>query len=312
MESGESVTFSCEPDCSWLNQELDILSGNQTIENFKYSCFEHHPFWGGFTFSCTVLPGVALLYRLLHSKEVRNSFCRIFVAILASLIFPVTLFCVKITSFFQFGEEWKRVATLVTACESQVESFLQAGLQVYIIAGNIEREASGLQILAVLGSLFMIGLGQVKAAFTNRSPGASMFEDIKKIAFFSFASFFMIYLFISTAVIIAFIDKITIFVSCGIIVILALTYLILTRLKSSCLPQNFISKRKIKLIMLTLVWLIGLINCIIGLVIFNMDPDSYNKVKVLKNQSTGNKWLGMGSAANLILFIICLIAVFRK
>merc|ERR1740122_631037 len=119
----------------------------------------------------------------------------------------------------------------------------------------------------------------------------------------------MILIFIVTAVYIAYIDKILFFVSYGImVVIMALTYLFLTLCKSSCLPQNGISNRKLKLIMLSAVFLIVTIACIIGLVMFNMDPDSYSKIIVFKTQSEGNIVFGICSAGNLFFFILFLIA----
>ena len=146
------MKITCDPDCSGLNQEFDNQTRHETNENFEYSCWEQHPYWGVFTLSFTFLPGFALLIRLLQSKEVRKSCCKIILVILASLIFPVTLFFVKLISLFQFGEEWKRVTTLVTACESQVEAFLQAQLQLYVIAIRSYRQVSAFQMMAVLGS----------------------------------------------------------------------------------------------------------------------------------------------------------------
>ena len=310
VEHGKSIAFSCKPDCSWLNQEIDIQSGNQTTENFQYYCWEQDSYWGALTLSFTFLPGVALFIRLLQSKEVRKSFFKSIFAILASLIYPLTLFAVKTISLFQFGEEWKRVAALVTACESQVESFLQAGLQWYIMFSRPDRQASFTQLLAVFGSFAMIGFGQAKAAFANITPRATKFEDIKKMAYFTIGSFVMICNFINTAVAIAIFDKILFFVSYGIIVIIALTYLFLTSLKSSCLPKNDISKSKLKWIMLSATFLIGLIDCIIGLVMFNMDPDSYS---YLKTQLYGDIAFGSFSAINFIFFLLCLIfGIFEK
>merc|ERR1711971_573306 len=161
--------------------------------------------------------------------------------------------------------------------------------------------------MAVVGSFAMIGFGQAKAAFANRSPGNSMFVDIMKMAFFTSVSFFMIFCFIFTAVHIAIIDKILFFVSYGIMaVIMALTYLFLTRCKSSCLPQNDISKIKLKRIMLSAAFLILAITFIIGLVMFNIDPDSYITIEAFKTQSIGNMVLGTWSAVNLLYFMICL------
>ena len=308
-EHGKSITFSCQPDCSWLNQGIDIQSGNQTTEKFQYSCWEQDPYWGTLTLSFTFLPGVALLIRLLQSKEIRKSCCKSIFAILASLIFPLTLFVVKVISLFQFGEEWKRVATLVTACESQVESFLQAGLQMYIIRSRPDREPSVFQLMAVLGSLAMICICQVKAVFANRTPGGSMSEDIIKMALFIIVSNLIITFFICTAVYIAIFDKTFFFVGCGIIVIIYLTYLFLTSFKSSCLSIN---KTKLKWIILCVVCLIGQIISILGLVMFNMDPDRYSKIEYFKTQLGGNIVLGVWSASSFLSFIFCFLRAFTS
>ena len=139
-----------------------------------------------------------------------------------------------------------------------------------------------------------------------------MFEDIKKTAIFTVLSFVAIFFFIFTAVFIAIIDKILFFASYGIMaVIMALTYLFLTRCKSSCLPQNDISKSKLKWITLSAAFLIGTIAGIIGLVMFNMDPDSYSKTSLFQNQLGGNILLGLFSAVNLLYFIICLFAAIQ-
>ena len=309
VEQGKSIAFSCEPDCSWLNQGSDIQSGNQTTENFHYSCFEQDLFWGSFTLSFTALPGVALLIRLLQSKEVRKSFCKIIFAISSSLLFPLTLFIVKIISLFQFGEEWKRVATLVTACESQVESFLQAGLQLYVIHSRPDRQVSGIQRMAIYGSLAMIGFGQVKAAFANRTAGKSMSDDIKKMAKLTYWSFYMLAMLIFIAVYINIFEKILFFVNFGIMAVIMA--LILTCFKSSCLPQNDINKTKLKFIMLSAALLIGLIDSIIFLVLFNMDPDSFSKLTYFETQLSGNIGLGHCIAFTLFMFITCLIEAFK-
>lgn len=309
VEHGKSIAVSCEPECSWLNQGFDVQSGNQTTVSFQYSCFEQDLFWGGFTLSFTALPGVLLLIRLRQSKEVRKSFCKIIFAITASLIFPLTLIIVKIISLFQFGEEWKRVATLVTACECQVESFLQAGLQLYVILSRPDRQVSGIQRMAFYGSLVMIGFGQFKAAFANRTAGKSISEDIKKMAKLTFWSFYMFGMFILGAVYITIFDKILFFVNFGIMAVIMA--LILTCFKSSCLRQNDINKTKLKFIMLSAALLIGLIDSIICLVLFNMDPDSFGKLRYFETHLSGNIGLGHCIAFTLIIFITCLIAAFK-
>ena len=222
------------------------LSELKCTRLYDYSCFEQDPFWGWITLAIVFLPGVALFFRLISRQEVRNCAWKVCIAILASLFFPLTILLTKSYQLFQFGEEWNRVGTLLTQCEGQVENFLQTGLQWYIILSRPDREASASQWLAVVGSFVMIGFGQAKAVFANRTPGASMSEDIKKMAWVTLVYFSMIFYIIFTAVFISLLSLHLFFVCCGAIAILPFTYIGITRFKSS--SQNGVSKCKLKLI----------------------------------------------------------------
>ena len=326
-DNNKYVEIECQPDCDWIYphlhylndsqtyQDFDILrKDNQTTVTYHYSCFEQDIYWAWISLTIVFLPGIALFCRLISKEENRKSAQRVCITFLASLCFPLTVICAKVYKLFQFGEEWSRVAALLTQCEGQVEAFLQAGLQWYIIMLKPEKEASVFQWMTLIGSFAMIGLGQFKASFANRTPGDSKFKDIMKMALFTIVSFFMIGSFLFTAVIIAVLDKPLFYASYGIIASLPVIYLCLTRLKLSCLPQIDISNRKLKMIFLSIGCLIVTICCIIGLVLFNMDPAryynpwyGYYKVPHFKTQSEGNIWLGIHSSLNLIYFICCLL-----
>ena len=74
--------------------------------------------------------------------------------------------------------------TLVTACESQIESLLQVSLQLYIYFGGAKvekRQFSELQLFAINTSILMIVGNQVKNTFVRRSPGESLLEDFKRM-----------------------------------------------------------------------------------------------------------------------------------
>lgn len=311
-KDGKSIMISCQPDCSWLEPDFDILKrNNQTSEVFDYLCFEKDIYWGSLTLAFIYLSGLALFIRLVLTKEARKNLCSIFLTILAALFFPLTLLVVKIVSLIQFGEEWKRFASLVTICEGQVESFFQAILQLYIIYGT-KRQISFFQCLALIGSFAMIAVGQVKAAFVLRSPGESIFEDTKKMASYAFGSFAVILGFIYNAVLIALIDKLIFFASFGSLMILLFIYFFISRLDSSCKSKNGFGKQQLKCIMLSLVWLIGFIDGIIALVLVNMDPDRYSSNTVLfETQILTNIELVMIATFNLLLFIMCLLRVFN-
>ena len=74
--------------------------------------------------------------------------------------------------------------TLVTACESQIESLLQVSLQLYIYFGGAKvekRQFSELQLIAISTSILMIVGNQVKNTFVRRSSGESLLEDFKRM-----------------------------------------------------------------------------------------------------------------------------------
>ena len=83
-------------------------------------------------------------------------------------------------------------------------------------------------------------------------------------------------------------------------------------------PENLVDKisiqdkNKLKMIFLSIGCLIVTICCIIGLVLFNMDPTRYYKVPQFKTQSEGNFLLGFYSAFNLIMFISSLIFAIKS
>ena len=54
--------------------------------------------------------------------------------------FPVLLLVVKFISIFHNGVEWKKLDDLMTLCEGQLESYLQLGLQTYIICVRADRQ----------------------------------------------------------------------------------------------------------------------------------------------------------------------------
>ena len=198
----KKVIIECEPDCGCIYrhliyrndsdayQDFDILSGdNQTTVTYHYSCFEQDLHWAWISLIIVFLPGIALFCRLISKQENRKSAQRVCITFLASLCFPLTLICTKVYNLFQFGEEWNRVSALLAQCEGQVEALLQAGLQWYIFMARPERGASVFQWMTLIGSFVMIGLGQFKASFANRTPGDSKFKDIMKMALFTIVSF---------------------------------------------------------------------------------------------------------------------------
>ena len=90
-------------------------------------------------------------------------------------------------------------------------------------------------------------------------------------------------------------------------------YFLTSRLDSSCKSQNGFGKQQLKRIMASLVWLIGLIDCIIAVVLVNMDPNGYTNNNVhFETQILSSTELGMTAAFNLVFFILCLFRVFNR
>ena len=120
------------------------------ITNYEYDCFEDDPYWGQFTISFMFVPGFFLwiflsfsLGRILYGKSCKSN-CILIGGIISmtALIpaFPVVLLLVKFLSIFHKGDEWKKLNDLMTLCEGQLESYLQVGLQSYIICVRADRQ----------------------------------------------------------------------------------------------------------------------------------------------------------------------------
>ena len=77
-------------------------------------------------------------------KQSQKKCCYLIAIIIALMAlipsFPVLLLVVKFISIFHNGVEWKKLDDLMTLCEGQLESYLQLGLQTYIICVRADRQ----------------------------------------------------------------------------------------------------------------------------------------------------------------------------
>ena len=95
------------------------------------------------------LPGV-LFWSLIAYQERKKNLWRPFLRnlclplLLIPLIpaFPIILSLVKFLAIFNQGVQMNQLKTIVSLCEGQVESFLQLGLQIYIILERLDRKPS--------------------------------------------------------------------------------------------------------------------------------------------------------------------------
>ena len=221
----------------------------------------------------------------------------------------------KVISLFQHGKEWIRFSAFVTACESQVESLLQAGLQWYIILSRRDRQISTVQLMAVLGSIVMIGFCLVTTLFANRSPG----ETKVKTAFQLFISTLIFGLFIFAIilylVILLDINKIIFFTFFASVICLIAIYFCITRMKTPCQPQ--VSAQKLKWIMISNGLWIGFIAFALACLIvvastFDIIPFSLNPYWK-KEHKIGRIFLtGVFSFVLLISSILACCKAFKK
>ena len=93
--------------------------------------------------------------------------------------FPVVLLIVKFLSIFHNGDEWKKLNDFMTLCEGQVESYLQVGLQSYIICVRADRQPSLIQSLSLSASILMILYSQAKAWYAAK-PEENLVQDIAR------------------------------------------------------------------------------------------------------------------------------------
>ena len=158
----------------------------EEITTYEYDCFEEDPYWGGFTLSFMFVPGFFLWISISLSLG-RSGLCTSNWILICSIIsmmalipaFPVLLLLVKFLSIFHQGNEWKKLNDLMTLCEGQLESYLQVGLQTYIICVKADREPSMIQLLSLSASMLMILYSQSNAWYAAK-PEDNLVQDIAR------------------------------------------------------------------------------------------------------------------------------------
>ena len=132
----------------------------EEITTYEYDCFEEDPYWGGFTLCFMFVPGF-FLWMFISLSLSRSGLCTgnwiLFGSIISMMAFipafPVLLLLVKFLSIFHQGNEWKKLNDLMTLCEGQLESYLQLGLQSYIICVIADRQryiTRGVQLMCLI------------------------------------------------------------------------------------------------------------------------------------------------------------------
>ena len=155
---------------------------------FEFNCFETYPISGVITTSLIFLPGVP--FSIMFSYSLRKSPCKACLAFFFTLpFFPVILCIVKLISLFQHGAEWQRIEKLVTACETQIESLLQAAFQFYLyyLLQKLGREPSLIQIVSITVSMLSIALNQIQTGLARRKVG-DIIQDGRQLLFISVMS----------------------------------------------------------------------------------------------------------------------------
>ena len=121
------------------------LNGSNSEEFLRYSCVEKDIIWGSLVSAFIFMPGVLfwslLAYQIRRSKLLSTLFLTIALIPLIPL-FPFILLLVKFVAIFNDGPQLTHLKTMVSLCEGQIESFLQLGLQVYIILYRSDRRPS--------------------------------------------------------------------------------------------------------------------------------------------------------------------------
>ena len=121
------------------------LNGSNSEEFLRYSCVEKDIIWGSLVTAFIFMPGV--LFSSLLAYQIRRNTLFLRIVLIVALIpliplFPFILLLVKFVAIFNDGPELTRLKTMVSLCEGQIESFLQLGLQVYIILHRADRRPS--------------------------------------------------------------------------------------------------------------------------------------------------------------------------
>ena len=195
---------------------------------------------------------------------------------------------------------------MVTACETQTESLLQAGFQ-YHIWNKLEkygRKPSKIQLVSLFVSVVSIAMNQVQCGLARRSAGESFIQDAKRLVFVSVMSIGFVTVVTLNAKLIGerdisydyirewgfdYLDVIAL-ISVGLIIILLVIYVCVTHYETT-------SRQKwIVISLMILVFLIDLV------ILFAANPDQDQPQKKFSNSAVNSK------VYNAILFVIDIFA----
>ena len=124
------------------------LFATHSFTNFRFDCIEVHQIWGSLVTTFIFLPGV-LFWSMTAYQLRKKNLCRPLLNLCLPLLllplipsFPIILLLVKFLAIFNQGTQMNRLKNLVSLFEGQIESFLQLGLQLYIILERSDRKPS--------------------------------------------------------------------------------------------------------------------------------------------------------------------------
>ena len=124
------------------------LFATHSFTNFRFDCYEDDPIWGSLVTTFIFLPGVLFWSLTAYHLRKKNLCLPLLNLCLPILLlplipsFPIILLLVKFLAIFNQGTQMNRLKNFVSLCEGQIESFLQLGLQLYIILERSDRKPS--------------------------------------------------------------------------------------------------------------------------------------------------------------------------
>ena len=162
-------------NCTLMETNRKFIGDNEEV-TYTYICFEKDEYFGYFTLAFVfIFPGLVQAIKFFvasgsleaHRHKIIGYGIGIGLLLLSPL-FPFQVFLVKLLAFLTDGPEMKKISTLMTFHEAQLESQLQFLLQIYVIFTRADRQPSIPQILSLSSSILFMAKSWIETWFADK------------------------------------------------------------------------------------------------------------------------------------------------
>jgi hypothetical protein len=174
-----NVTESQDSNCTLIGWFVAVenSSTNNRTDYYQYECTEVYPVWGFITLFFFFVPGISSFLlgssysRYLISMKryawLENKFCLnlslLLMSIATTFTFPFQFLTVKIIGLINSGSEWQKLGSKIGIAEALMDASLQYVLTLFIVFINADQEASFIQKLGLIPTMFFLAIARIDA-----------------------------------------------------------------------------------------------------------------------------------------------------